>query len=174
MADIDIDQINVGLLILRVAVGATMIAHGVNHVWRGGKIAGTGRWFESLGMKPGVLHAWLASGTELVAGGMLVVGLLTPFAAGACAGVMLVALVVNHRKNGFFIFRPGEGYEYVMNLAVACFAIACLGAGEWSLDEAFDTHFEGWWGLGTALVVGVGGTAALLVTFWRPPVPKEA
>jgi putative oxidoreductase len=105
---------------------------------------------------------------------MLVLGLLTPFAAGACAGVMLVALVVNHRKNGFFIFRPGEGYEYVMNLAVACFAIACLGAGEWSLDDALGTHFDGWWGLATALVVGVGGTAALLVTFWRPPVAKEA
>ena len=65
------DQINLGLLILRVAVGGTMVAHGVNHVWRGGKIAGTGRWFASLGMKPGVLHAWLASGTELVAGAAL-------------------------------------------------------------------------------------------------------
>ena len=67
MAD-DADQINLGLLILRVAVGATMIAHGYNHICRGGKIPGTGRWFESLGMKPGVLHAWLASITELVAG----------------------------------------------------------------------------------------------------------
>ncbi len=98
-------QVDLGLLILRVAVGGTMIAHGYNHVFRGGKIAGTGRWFESLGMKPGVLHAWLASLTELFAGGALVVGLLTPFAAGACMGVMLVALITNHRKNGFFIFR---------------------------------------------------------------------
>ena len=52
-----------------------MVAHGVNHIWRGGRIAGTGRWFASLGMKPGVLHAWLASVTELVAGGALIVGL---------------------------------------------------------------------------------------------------
>ena len=37
-----------------------MVAHGYNHVWLGGKIAGTGRWFESLGIKPGLLHAWLA------------------------------------------------------------------------------------------------------------------
>ena len=35
------DQVNLGLLILRVAVGATMLAHGVNHIWRGGKIPGT-------------------------------------------------------------------------------------------------------------------------------------
>jgi len=48
-----VDQVNLGLLVLRVAVGVTMIAHGYNHIYRGGKIAGTGRWFESLGMKPG-------------------------------------------------------------------------------------------------------------------------
>jgi putative oxidoreductase len=172
MIDIDPDQVNVGLLVLRVSVGVTMLAHGVNHVWRGGKIAGTARWFAGLGMKPGILHAWLASITELVAGPMLVLGLLTPLAAGACAGVMLVAWIVNHRTNGFFIFRPGEGYEYVMNLFFACLALAALGAGEWSLDEAFDTHFSDWWGLLTGLVVGVGGTIALLVTFWRPPVKQ--
>lgn len=174
MEDVALDQINVGLLVLRVVVGATMIAHGINHVWRGGKIPGTARWFASLGMRPGVLHAWLASGTELVAGSMLVLGLLTPLAAGACAGVMLVAWIVNHRTNGFFIFRPGEGYEYVMNLFFACLAIACLGAGEWSLDEALGSHFADWWGLIVGLAVGVGGTAVLLVTWWRPPAPPAA
>jgi putative oxidoreductase len=169
-----VDQMNLGLLLLRVAVGGTMMAHGYNHVFRGGKIAGTGRWFESLGMKPGKLHAWLASGTELAAGAALVVGLLTPLAAGACAGVMLVALIANHRKNGFFIFRPGEGYEYVLNLAVACIAIACLGAGQWSIDDKIDFVLHDWWGLIWALLIGVGGTVLLLATFWRPPAPKPA
>ena len=51
---------------------------------------------------------------------------------------MLVAIVTNHRGNGFFIFRPGEGWEYVMTLTIAGFAIAVLGAGEWSLDHALD------------------------------------
>jgi len=172
---VDPDQINLGLLALRVAVGATMLAHGVNHVWRGGRIPGTGRWFESLGMKPGVLHAWLASGTELLAGPALIVGLFTPYAAGALAGVMLVAWITNHRKAGFFVFRrPTEGWEYVMNLAVACFAIACLGPGEWSVDNAIDFDLSDWWGLISALVIGVGGTVALLVVFWRPPKPEPA
>jgi putative oxidoreductase len=170
----DVDSFNLGVLILRVAVGGTMVAHGVNHVWRGGRIPGTGRWFASLGMKPGVLHAWLASGTELVAGPMLIVGLFTPYAAGACAGVMLVALIVNHRKNGFFIFRPGEGWEYVGNLAAACFAIACLGGGEWSIDNAVDFELSDYWGIIAALVIGVGGTIALLATFWRPPKKEPA
>jgi putative oxidoreductase len=151
---------NLGLLALRVVIGVTMFAHGFNHVWRGGKIPGTGRWFESLGMKPGWLHAWLASLTELIFGVLLAVGLLTPLAAGACAGVMIVAWITNHLKNGFFIFRPGEGYEYVMNLAVASLALAFIGAGEWSLDHAFglDDTFDGWVGGLIGLVVGVGGS----------------
>jgi putative oxidoreductase len=170
---IDTDQINLGLLLLRVAVGGTMVAHGYNHFFRGGKIAGTGRWFGSLGMKPGILHAWLASVTELAAGSMLILGLLTPLAAGACAGVMFVAWITNHLRNGFFIFRPGEGWEYVANLAAASLAIGALGAGQWSLDNAINFELHGWKGFGAALIVSVGGTVALLVTFWRPP-PREA
>jgi putative oxidoreductase len=161
---------NLGLLALRVAIGATMIAHGYNHVWRGGRIAGTGRWFESLGMRPGALHAWLASVTELVAGTLLILGLLTPVAAGACAGVMVVAWITNHLKNGFFIFRPGEGWEYVMNLCVASLAVAFIGAGGWSLDRVLglDETFAGWTGALLGLAVGVGGSLALLAVFWRP------
>jgi putative oxidoreductase len=171
---IDIDQANLALFVLRVVVGVTMIAHGYNHVWRGGKIAGTARWFESLGMKPGILHAWLASATELVAGAALVFGLLTPFAAGALTGTMLVAWITNHRKAGFFVFRrPTEGWEYLMNLVAALFAIALLGPGEWSLDNALDYYPDGWWAFGIAVVIGVGGAAATLVTFWRPP-PQPA
>ena len=70
-----------GIFILRIAVGVVMIAHGYNHIWGGGKIEGTAGWFASLGMKPGILHAWLASITELVCGGMLILGFLQPLAA---------------------------------------------------------------------------------------------
>ena len=163
------NQVFLGLLILRVSVGATMIAHGYNHIYRGGKIEGTGRWFESLGMKPGILHAWLASATELAAGGALVLGLLTPWAAGALIGTMLVAWITNHRNAGFFVFRrPTEGWEYIMNLVAALIAIACLGPGKWSLDDKIDYYPHGWWGLTIALVIGVGGCVTLLALFWRP------
>ena len=166
---------NLGLLALRAAIGVTMMAHGYNHIWGGGKIAGTAGWFESLGMKPGKLHAWLASITELGAGAMLILGLLTPLAAGGCAGVMLVAWITNHRTNGFFIFRPGEGYEYVMNLFVSSLALAFIGAGEWSIDHAagIDDNIGGWTGAGLGLAAGVGGSLLLLAVYWRP-VKKEA
>ena len=163
-----LDQVNLGLLLLRVAVGGTMMAHGYNHVFRGGKIAGTGRWFESLGMKPGKLHAWLASGTELAAGAGLVVGLLTPLAAGACAGVMLVALITNHRKNGFFIFRPGEGYEYVLMITFVSVALGALGGGRASIDYAIGFDVDGWGGAILAFGLGALGAATILGTSWRP------
>lgn len=168
----DVDSVNLALLGLRLILGAVMLAHGINHIIGGGKIAGTGRWFESLGMKPGLLHAWLASVTEVAGGAMLMLGLLTPLGCAAVVGVMLVALITNHLKNGFFIFRPGEGYEYVLTLTVVATCLAMLGPGEWSLDEALDIgDLAGWRGLWIVLVGGAGGAAALLAVFWRPPKP---
>ena len=108
-------------------------------------------------MKPGVLHAWLASLTELGAGTMLVLGLLTPLAAAGVVGVMLVALITNHMKNGFFIFRPGEGYEYVLTLLMVGLAIGAIGAGKFSIDDAIDLDWTGWTGLAIAAIAGVGG-----------------
>jgi putative oxidoreductase len=169
------NQVWLGLFVLRAAVGATMIAHGYNHIYRGGKIKGTAGWFGSLGMNPGIFHAWLASITELAAGAALVVGLLTPLAAGALIGTLVVAFVTNHRKAGFFVFRrPTEGWEYLMNLIAASFAIGCLGPGRWSLDNAIDFELHGWGGLVVTLVIGLGGAAGLLAVFWRPPAPAAS
>src|SRR3546814_949105 len=77
MSSADLDAVNLALLVLRCGIGAVMLAHGINNIFGGGKIEGTGRWFESLGMKPGLLHAWLASVTEIVGGALLILGLLT-------------------------------------------------------------------------------------------------
>jgi putative oxidoreductase len=169
----DLDSINLALLGLRLILGGVMLAHGINHIIGGGKIEGTGRWFASLGMKPGIVHAWLASITEVVGGVLLVLGLLTSFGCAAVVGVMVVALITNHRKNGFFIFRPGEGYEYVLTLTVVATCLAMLGAGEWSLDNALDLEdLAGSTGLWIVLVAGFGGAIGLLAVFWRPaPAP---
>jgi putative oxidoreductase len=160
---------DVSLLVLRASLGIVFLAHGYNHIFGGGKIAGTARWFEGLGMRPGIVHAWFASLTELGAGTMLLVGLATPLACAGVIGVMLVAWITNHLRNGFFIFRPGEGYEYVMTLTLAAIGLAGVGAGEWSLDHALG-WFEppGWVGLGVALGAGVGGALGLLAVCWRP------
>jgi putative oxidoreductase len=167
----DSEAIDLALALLRLGLGAVMLAHGINHIIGGGKIAGTGRWFASLGMKPGPFHAWLASLTEVGAGALLVLGLLNPLGCAGVIGVMLVAWITNHLRNGFFIFRPGEGYEYVMTLTIAATALSALGPGRWSLDHALDiaTDLDGWTGLAIALIAGAGGAALLLAVFWRPP-----
>ncbi|MCW2498436.1 MAG: putative rane protein [Frankiales bacterium] len=166
---------DLGLLLFRVVVGVVLLAHGWNHVFGGGKIAGTARWFESLGMRPGLLHAWTASVTELGAGTLLVLGLLTPFAGGAVIGVLLVAWVTNHAGNGFFIFRPGEGYEYVLVLVACGVLLACTGGGAVSLDHALNVFDgPGWRSASLALAAGFGGAALTLGAFWRPPAKTPA
>jgi putative oxidoreductase len=165
----DADAIDVALLLLRSGVGAVMLAHGINHIRP--DIDGTASWFASMGMKPPKLHAWLASVTEIAGGLALLLGLLTPFAAAGVVGVMFVAWAINHRGNGFFIFRPGEGWEYVMTLGIVGLAIGALGPGRWSLDDALDLRDDltGATGLAIAAIGGIGGGVALLAGFWRPP-----
>lgn len=157
------------ILLLRLVIGVTMVVHGLNH-WRGGgRIAGTAGWFESLGLRNGRLQAWASVVTEIGAGVLLAAGFLTPLACAAVISVMLVAGLLAHRANGFFVFK--DGYEYVLVLGVGCLALAALGPGPWSLDAALDIEVAGWAGGGVALGVGVVATAGLLATFWRPKTP---
>lgn len=171
----DAAAIDFALLVLRVAVGAVMLAHGINHIWGGGKISGTIGWFKSMGMRPAAVHAWLASLTEIGCGLLLIFGLLTPFGAAGVVGVMAVAWIINHRSNGFFIFRPGEGWEYVMTLLVTGTAIGALGPGRWSLDHALGIREDlmGTSGLLIAAVGGLGGAALVLGFGWRPPPAED-
>ncbi|CAM2745270.1 DoxX family protein [Skermania piniformis] len=154
------------LLLLRLVVGVTLISHGVNHWLGGGKIAGTGRWFESLGLRNGVFQAWMSVVTEIGAGVLLILGLLTPLACAAVVGVMLVAGLLAHRPNGFFVFK--EGYEYVLVLAVTAVALAMLGPGRASIDHAADIVVDGWAGGAAAAGLGALATAGLLAVFYRP------
>ena len=108
---------DVGLLILRLVLGVTLAAHGYNKFFGGGRIPGTARWFESIGMKPGKFHATVAATTEITAGLGLAVGLLTPIPAAGFVSLMLVAAWTVHRPNGFFIVK--EGWEYNLVLAVS-------------------------------------------------------
>ena len=158
------------LLLMRVVVGVTMMMHGYNH-WRGGgKIAGTARWFSGLGLRYGTLQAWMSVVTELGAGFLLVVGLFTPLACAAVISVMLIAGLLAHRVNGFFVFK--DGYEYVLLVAVVSLALAVLGPGRASLDNAAGITITGWAGGGIALGVAVVATAGMLATFYRPE-PKQ-
>jgi putative oxidoreductase len=154
------------LLAVRLVLGAVMAAHGWNH-WRGpGGIDGTARWFGGLGLTRPRLQAWLSVLTELGAGALLALGLLTPLACAAVLSVMLVAGLLAHRPHGFFVFK--EGYEYVLVLGVLTVALGAWGPGKYALDTVADITVTGWAGAGVVLAVGVVATAGLLAVFWRP------
>lgn len=159
------------MLAFRVIVGLTFAAHGWAKRFSGGGIDGTAGWFESIGMRPGKLQANLASTTEMAAGLMLALGFLTPLASAAIVGVMVVAAWVAHRGNGFFIVK--DGWEYTFIVALMAVAIAGLGAGQWSVDEALGltSDWNGFVGLGVAFVLGSAGGIGQLAVFFRPPKP---
>ena len=163
-----VHDFDLGILILRVAFGIMMFAHGWNHFFGGGRLPGAGRWFDSLGIRPGLFHAWTTAVVEVGAGAMFAFGLLTPLAAAGMIGIMTVAGIVVHRPNGFFIVK--EGWEYAMVICLSTAAVALMGPGRWSLDHALDINFRGAAGLVVAVVLGVGSALGLLAVFWRPPV----
>ncbi|MEM9651932.1 MAG: DoxX family protein [Actinomycetota bacterium] len=174
MDGLDPVEFDVILAGFRVLVGLIFAAHGWAKRFSGGGIDGTARWFDSIGMKPGKLHANLASTTEMVTGVMLAIGLLTPFAAAGIIGVMVVAGWTVHRSNGFFIV--GDGWEYTFIVGLMALLVGGLGAGRWSIDWALGItdQLNGWVGLAIAAGLGLAGGAAQLLIFYRPPAPSES
>jgi putative oxidoreductase len=163
---------DVALLILRLVLGLTLAAHGLNKFFGGGKIPGTARWFESIGMKPGKFHATLAATTETAAGLGLAAGFLTPIPAAGFVSLMLVAAWTVHRANGFFIVK--EGWEYNLVLAVSAVVVATLGAGKLSLDwVVFGKNWlDGWQGMLISVGLGLAGAVGQLLIFYRPPAKQ--
>lgn len=170
MADLTDFEFSSVMLVFRVIFGLIFAAHG----WakRKGGIDGTAGWFDSIGMRPGRVHAQLASLTEIGAGLLLALGLLTPVAAAAVVGVMVVAGYTSHRDNGFFIVK--EGWEYTFVVALVAVAIAGLGPGDASIDAALGIidELNGFVGVAIALAGVVVGVAQMAL-FYRPPAPES-
>lgn len=162
------NTLDIGLLLLRGLLGLTMAAHGYGKLMRGGRIPGTARWFDSIGMRPGVFHAWLAALTEVVAGVELALGLLVPIAAAGFVALMFVAAYTVHRGNGFFV--ASDGWEYNLVLGAGAAIVAYLGAGRISLDHlVFGSNLLDGWARGfIAVAGGLIAAAFLLVVCYRP------
>lgn len=169
----DVSGYEAAILLLRVVFGLTMVAHGYNKFFGAGGIAGTARWFDSIGMVPGALHARVAAGAEIMTGICLAIGFLTPLAAAGFVSLMAVAAWTVHRGNGFFVTKGG--WEYNLALAVGAVTVAGTGAGSFSLDSLIlcDTALwpllHGWAGLAIAAIVGLVGSVIQLAVFFRPP-----
>lgn len=75
--------VDAGILILRVVAGITMAEDGYQKFFSGGRIAGTAGWFDSIGMRPGRVHAFAAATIEPGAG---VLGFLIAAVGGVLTG----------------------------------------------------------------------------------------
>ena len=160
---------DVASLVLRAAIGGTMVAHGIRH---GRTLDGTAGWFGSIGFKQPRLQATASTVVEVGAGAALIAGAATPLAASAVVGTMAVAARSVHLENGFFI--TAEGYEYVLNLSAASIALAAIGPGRLSVDRLLGIHdrLTPVQRAGLAVGIGLAAAAAQLATFWERPKPK--
>jgi len=126
---------NLALLLLRVVVGGLFIGHGTQKAfgWFGGPgIAGMAGWLESMGLKPGRLHAAAAATFETLGGLSLLLGLYTWIGAAMIIAVMLVAIKTTHLSKG--IWNSNGGYEYNLTLIASALVLATVGPGAYSVS----------------------------------------
>jgi putative oxidoreductase len=127
-----------GLLFGRLVIGLLMAAHGSQKAfgWFGGYgLSGTGRFFESLGFRPGRLFAGAAAFTEIIGGLLIAFGLLGPIGPALMLSVMIVAAISVHWQGG--LFAATNGIEVPLLYAVAAVTLALTGPGAYSLDALF-------------------------------------
>ena len=128
------------LFALRLALGVVVLPHGLQKVfgWYGGPgLDGTLGWFASIGI-PTFLGV-LAIAADFAGALAVIAGLGTRIAAFGIGVNMVVAALMVHRANGFFMNwggnQAGEGYEFHILAAAIALAVVLGGAGRWSLDR---------------------------------------
>ncbi|TLM97983.1 MAG: DoxX family protein [Actinobacteria bacterium] len=130
------DYASIGLLLIRLVIGLTFAGHGAQKLfgWFGGHgLAGTGVFFDSLGVKPGKPMALLAGLGEVGGGLLLAAGLFTPLAAVVITVTMFVAIFTVTGKNGYWI--TANGYEYSVAIIAVAVGVALTGPGAYALDK---------------------------------------
>lgn len=123
------------LLVLRVVLGAIMIAHGYKKVFGG--FHGHQQFVASLGIPAWM--AYLSTGIEFFGGIGIVLGLFTRCISLAFLIEMGIVIWKVHFKNGFT--APG-GYEFPLALVAIAFALICYGGGPFGFN--FGKSSDGW------------------------------
>jgi putative oxidoreductase len=119
-----------GVLLLRVTLGAMFVAHSVILKLMTFTLAGTAKFFVSIG-----LSDWLAYATffaEATGGILLILGVQTRWVALALSPILIGATWA-HSGNGWVFTAANGGWEYPLYLFVLCIGQAMLGDGAHAL-----------------------------------------
>jgi len=141
---------DLGLLALRLGAGSVLIAHGTQKLFGwfgGGGLSQTADAMEQMGFRPGRNAALAAGAGEAGSGTLLALGLATPAAGAAAAGVMASAVSL-HAPAGFF--ATSGGFEHPGFLGFAATALGLSGPGRFSLDEVIGHRLNRPWMLAPA------------------------
>lgn len=117
-----------GALLMRLALGTSMIFHGYSKVIPHGGLAHHAHFVTSLG-----LPYWLgyvSAFTEFAGGILLILGLLTRLASFMVAINMFVAIVTVNRHHGY------SGSEFSLALLVIAIMLTFYGPGTFALDRS--------------------------------------
>jgi putative oxidoreductase len=165
---------DLGRLALRLTIGGTFFVHGTQKLfgWFGGYGPdGTGKFFESLGLRRGRENALAAGATEAGGGILVALGLATPLAAAGLSSVMITALRTAVWNEGI---KPATG-EHEVLLAAAALALTETGPGTPSLDSAFGIERRGTGWVLAAFGAGAAGSAiAISRGRQQPETPAPA
>lgn len=119
------------LVMMRVALGVIMVAHGYH------KVFGGLRQFSHMVGNMGLpwWMGYVAAFTELLGGLMILVGFFTTPAAFALCLDMVVAIWKVHWRNGLIGAPDHPGFEFPLAIAALAFALIFFGAGPISIDH---------------------------------------
>ncbi|GIT80807.1 hypothetical protein LLS1_24760 [Leifsonia sp. LS1] len=125
--------LDLGLLLLRFAVGGTLVAHGLQKllVFTLPGVAGS---FAGMGIPLPEVVAPAVAAIELIGGSLIVLGIGTRVAGLLAAAAMLGAVFTAHAGAGFF--ATDGGFELPLLIACAAVALALTGPGRLSVHTA--------------------------------------
>ncbi|MFT8637120.1 MAG: DoxX family protein [Pseudoclavibacter sp.] len=154
---------SVGLLTLRVGLGGSLLAHGLQNTFgtfHGPGLAVVAKQFGKMGLRPGSAMAALAGAGMIAGGGALVLGLATP-AAGAVGAASMAVAGWQHMKKGYFALDGG--YEYPLLMTAAGAALILTGPGKISADAVTKQRLNRGWMRAAALVAAPLAAAAVIL-----------
>ncbi|WP_188544683.1 DoxX family protein [Rhodococcoides trifolii] len=156
---------DLGLLVLRVTVGAIVLVHGLQKLtgaFNGPGLGGFEDLLTQSGFDQPSLLALLAAIGETAGGALLILGLATPFAAASVVAVMINAWCFKQTAEPGLQFFAPTGVEYETLLGIAAGCIALTGPGRIALDGGRKWSKRPFFGSVIVLLLGIAGG----VTVW--------